>query len=111
MQPGTLKLLWITGTVIIGVGTTMVADVLLKQHALMEDWRYLLSGAVLYGAVAFPVAYALRLTSFGGLFLIWESATVVAGVTIASLLYHEPLTVQRMLAVILVIAAILLAAD
>ena len=103
-----MKSLYIALTIGVGVVATVFADVLLKQ-GVFGDWRYLIAGWAMYGAVAVPVAYALRLTSFGGLFLAWEAATVVVGVAVATAFYHEPLTFARLSAVVLAVGAIALA--
>lgn len=86
---------------------TLLADVLLKQSTL-GDWRYLAAGFVAYGLVALPVAFAFRFTSFGGLFFAWEAATVIMGVGIATIFYHEPFSLSRMLAIAFAVAAMAL---
>jgi len=93
--------------VLTGVLLTVLADVFLKRSG-GQNPGLLIFGLVLYASVAYPVALAFRLTDFGELFLIWEAATVVLGIGVATLVFQEDLSVQRVLAVILVIVALAL---
>jgi multidrug transporter EmrE-like cation transporter len=90
-----------------GVLLTVLADAFLKKSG-GQNLGLLILGLLLYASVAYPVALAFRLTDFGELFLIWEAATVIVGITIATLVFREGLSLQRILAVILVLGALVL---
>lgn len=102
-----MKFILLSVLVLGGVLLTVLADVCLKRSG-GHGSGFLILGLILYASVAYPVALAFRLTEFGELFLIWEAATVVVGITIATLVFQEDLTFQRVLAVIFVIAALIL---
>ena len=90
-----------------GVSLTVLADFFLKKSAA-HNASFLLVGIALYGLVAFPVALAFRITGFGQLFLIWEAATVVAGLIIATITFREALTWEKLAAFALVLIALVL---
>jgi multidrug transporter EmrE-like cation transporter len=93
--------------IVIGVTLTVLADVVLKKSGI-QNLRLFLLGLALYAVVAFPVALAFRLSEFGSLFIAWEAATVVLGLVIASAVFKEALTIQRLLAALFAIAALAL---
>ena len=104
-----MRLFSLSLLILCGVILTVIADVFLKRsvdHGI--NTVFLLLGLVLYASVAFPVALAFRMIEFGELFLVWEAVTVGMGVFIATVVFKEPLTVHRLVAFVLVIAALIL---
>jgi multidrug transporter EmrE-like cation transporter len=102
-----MKLILLILLVCGGVLLTVLADVFLKKSS-GQNVGFLILGLILYASVAYPVALAFRLTEFGELFLIWETATVILGIAIATAVFRERLSLQRVLALILVITALIL---
>jgi len=90
-----------------GVALTVLADVLLKKSA-GQNARFFVLGVILYALVAIPVTLAFRITEFGPLFIIWEAVTVALGLVISAVVFRETMTIQRSVAFILTIAALIL---
>ncbi|MGH7771416.1 MAG: hypothetical protein ACREQA_04195 [Candidatus Binatia bacterium] len=103
-----MKILVLTGLVMLGVSLTILADILLKKSSF-EHADYFVAGLLLYASVAVPVALAFRMTEFGWLFIIWEAVTVILGLLAASLFFGEALNSQKVIALMLSVAAIALA--
>jgi len=102
-----MKFVLLVFLVLGGVLLTVLADTFLKKSG-GQNLGLLVLGLVLYASVAYPVALAFRLTDFGELFLIWEAATVIVGIAIATLVFRESLSFHRVVAVVLVVAALIL---
>src|ERR1700733_2342292 len=100
-----MKILLVSFLVALGVCLTIVADIFLKKSN-GTDWKFILIGILLYGAIGIPVAIAFKFTEFGTLFLAWEAAAVVLGIIVASIYYKEPFTVYRGAAFILALLAL-----
>src|SRR3989338_8741847 len=100
-----MKLILVTLLIVVGVGLTIFADILLKKGGY-SDWRYLAGGFFVYGIVALPVAVAFKYTEFGQLFLVWEAAAVILGIITASWYFGEIFTIYRLVALTLALAAI-----
>jgi len=109
-NPGFMRSLILSALVLSGVSLTLIADIFLKRSGA-RDTISLFLGVVLYACVAFPVAIAFRLTEFGELFIIWEAATVIAGVILAAAVYGEELTLQKLGALIMVLIALFMVRD
>ncbi len=90
--------------VAIGVSLAALADVFLKKSGFHPGVGIVV-GLVLYALVAFPVAYAFKYISFGSLFIIWEAADVFLGVILGTVLFHEALSLQRLVAMALALGA------
>lgn len=90
-----------------GAGLTLLADIFLKKSDGFT-WNYFLAGLALYALVAFPVAMAFKLVEFGSLFVIWEALYLILGLVVGSLLFGELFTLQKGIAAVLMLAAILL---
>jgi multidrug transporter EmrE-like cation transporter len=88
-----------------GVALSMIGDVLLKQSAV-ANLVMLTGGIVFYASGAIPVAIAFKTVDFGSVFLVWEAVTVVAALVVARLLFNEPVTIQRLLALAFALTAI-----
>ncbi len=102
-----MKGLAVTAIIAFGVALTVIADIFLKKYG-WGDWRYVALGALLYAAVAVPVAIAFHYTDFGKLFIVWEAASVLLGLAVASVYYKEPFTAYRAAACVLALAALYL---
>ena len=102
-----MKFLLVSFLIIIGVGLTIAADIVLKKSN-GADWKLIVLGVLLYGVIAVPVAFAFKFTEFGTLFLVWEAVAVIFGITIASVWYKEPFTIYRLLALVLALGALVL---
>ena len=89
----------------LGVGISLVADIMLKRSDFYQV-RWLVLGVILYGLAAIPVAVLFRLVPFGSLFIIWEAAYLILGIVLASIFYGEPLTSYRFLALTLSLIAV-----
>jgi multidrug transporter EmrE-like cation transporter len=90
--------------IFVGVGLTVLADVFLKDSHFSRNGK-LAMGVLIYGSTAIFVAGAFRVSTFGSVFTLWESATVIIGILVAASRYHEPLTATRILAVLFAIIA------
>jgi multidrug transporter EmrE-like cation transporter len=102
-----MRIVLLSLLIFIGVALTVIADIFLKKSAA-QNAGYLFLGLICYACVAFPVVLAFRMTEFGKLFLIWEAVTVAAGIVIATTMFREAFTVQKLIAFILVIVALVL---
>lgn len=91
----------------LGVGLTLVADIILKKSGLYNV-KLLLLGFLLYGVIAIPVALAFRFVQFGALFIVWEAVVVIVGIIVASFYYKEPFGLWRFMALMLAVGALLL---
>lgn len=91
--------------VLVGTGLSVIADIFLKKSNL-NDYRYLIIGALFYTATALPVAVVFKYMDFGKLFLIWEAVFVLLGIAVATWYYREPFTVYRLIALILALGAL-----
>lgn len=92
----------------VGVGFSMVADVFLKKSNA-SNFKFLVVGFIFYGVAALPVAYAFKFLEFGPVFLVWEAITVIAALTIGSLIFGETITFYKSIALVFAIAAIFFA--
>lgn len=100
-----MKYLIIVASIAVGVGLTIVADIILKK-AGSTNWKYLAAGFLIYGLIAVPVAIAFKYSEFGQLFLVWEAVAVIFGVIVASMYFKEAFTVYRLAALFLALAAL-----
>ena len=101
-----MKFITFVGLILVGIGLTTAADVFLKK-SMFHDIRYLVAGILIYAMVGIPVALAFRLSSFGSLFLVWEGGTVVIGLVTALVYFGEPLSINRILALIFAVLALI----
>ena len=90
---------------ILWVAAAGAGDILLKQHRLF-DWRFA-AGCVLYIACAFFAVYCFHRSDFGVLALFWNAVSIPASVAIALVVFHEPITMRRVLMFLFSVAAIL----
>lgn len=102
-----MKISWVTALIASGVGATVIADMFLKRGAPLNS-RSVAIGAALYALVAIPVALAYREISFNALFIIWEGLTILVGLAIGILWFHEPMTTRTVIAALFAIAAMAL---
>ncbi len=89
------------------VALSVVADVFLKKSQF-QNWKLVMLGFFLYGLEAIPVAIAFQKITFGPVMIIWSAVAVTLGVLVASILFKEPLTYPKMLALIFAVVAIYL---
>lgn len=80
---------------------SIVADVYLKRH---QFWP----GIVIYGMCAIPAYFMFKITMFGQAWVLWSVVGVILGVAVATAFYSEPLTIRRMAACVLAVAALIL---
>lgn len=102
-----MKIFFLSALVVIGVTTTLAADIYLKRSGFVRVTDIIV-GIALYGSVAIPVAAAFRLAEFGFLFIAWEAVMIIAGITVATVSYGEALTTQRLLSLIFALLALVL---
>jgi multidrug transporter EmrE-like cation transporter len=102
-----VKISWVTILIASGVAATIVADMFLKKGTVLTS-RNVAIGAVLYALVAVPVTLAYREISFSALFIIWEGVTILAGLAVGMLWFHEPLTVRTVIAALFAVTAMIL---
>ncbi len=91
--------------IILGIASSIMGDVYLKRSGFY-DTRLLLLGILFYALGALPVAYAFNKMQFGIVFLIWEAFTVIVALIVASILFKEPLTTYKMVALLLAVGAL-----
>jgi len=102
-----VKISWVTILIASGVAATIVADMFLKKGTVVTS-RNVAIGAVLYALVAVPVTLAYREISFSALFIIWEGVTILAGLAVGMLWFHEPLTLRTVIAALFAVTAMIL---
>jgi len=105
-----MKFVFLYSAIGLGILLTTAADVFLKRSN-GTNVQLIAIGLSLYALVALPVAFAFRLSTFGGLFLVWEGLYISGGLLTASIVFGEPLTTRRALALLLAILALVLSYD
>lgn len=101
-----MKNLEIFALVTVGVALSMIGDVLLKRSHEGSLW-VLGGGLVFYFLGCIPVVLVFRLTTFGNVFILWEALTVILAVVVGQLLFDENITANKLVAIGLVVAAII----
>jgi len=84
----------------------ILADASLKQSIESNLYLFFI-GMILYGLTAFPVAYLFKKTDFEILFMIWEAFGVVLGLGVATFYFQEAFTLQRALALVCALGAMI----
>jgi multidrug transporter EmrE-like cation transporter len=90
--------------IVLGVGFSMIGDVLLKKSHT-DNYKLFMLGLFFYALGAVPVAFAFVKIDFGSVFLIWEAVTVIIALVIATFLFKEIFTVYRFIALFLALGA------
>jgi hypothetical protein len=62
-----------------------------------------------YAAMSFIAIATFRHASWGWIFIVWNVVSLAVGLALALAVYHEPMTLRRILATLLLLAAIFLA--
>ena len=92
----------------VGVGVSMVGDVFLKKSG-GDNFKMLALGFIFYGLGAFPIALTFKYLDFGVVFLVWQALTIIVALIIGRMLFGEIMTINKVLALILVSTAMVLA--
>lgn len=100
-----MKIVYLLSLVAVGVAVSMLADYFLKKSGFY-NFNLLAVGFILYGIAAFPVAAAFQFTQFGIVFLIWEAMTVTLALLMGMIIFKEPLTSLKAVALSLAILTI-----
>lgn len=103
-----MKLLLSAGLIFIGVGVSMVGDVFLK-NSNAENLKMLALGFIFYGLGAFPVALSFKYIEFGVVFLIWQALTLITALIVGRILFGEIMTINKIVALVLISIAMILA--
>jgi multidrug transporter EmrE-like cation transporter len=98
------KILFSVLLIVCGVALSMIGDVFLKKSHT-TDYKLFALGLFFYALGAVPVAFAFKKIEFGSVFLIWEAVTVIAALTIASLIFKEAFSIYKLIALVLALAA------
>jgi multidrug transporter EmrE-like cation transporter len=98
------KIISSTLLIVCGVAFSMVGDVFLKKSH-MNNYKLFALGIFFYALGAVPVAFAFKKIEFGSVFLIWEAVTVIAALSIASLVFKESFTMYKAIALLLALGA------
>jgi len=91
----------------IAICLEVLADAFLKKSASSGDITLFLVGMILYGTTAFPVVYLFNRKDFEIVFLVWEAFGVVLGLVVATLYFREAFTLQKVIALIFSIGALI----
>lgn len=85
-----------------------VADVLFKSARGFD--RLFLVGVCLYAISSLPAlyVYAYEKAKFGYVAIVWCAASVLIGLLVASVFFHERFTIRRAISAALAIAAVVL---
>lgn len=82
-------------------GMAILADSVIKNGS------YVL-GAVIYAACVLPAIYSFRNEEFGWVTVAWAAMSLLIGLLVSVVVFHEPLTGKRLLAAILAVVATVL---
>jgi multidrug transporter EmrE-like cation transporter len=105
-MPG-LNKFWSALFVLVWVVVAFYADVLFKRAATLGSWSFI-AGCSIYTCTSVFAFYSYRLQQWGWIGLVWSSLSVMATLLSSVFLFGEPFTMQRRIAAILALAAILL---
>jgi multidrug transporter EmrE-like cation transporter len=93
--------MWIAFYLIVQLLIAQWADCVLKN-------RGFILGMTLYSLSAIPAWFLYRDAAFGRVAILWSLGTIVIGVTLGSLYFHEPMSARRWVGLILAVIAICL---
>lgn len=77
------------------------ADFLIKNGHL---W----CGALLYAGCAWPAYWCFRYSEFGYVTIVWSASAVIVGVLVGRCVFHEQITVLRVVGLIAAVVAVML---
>jgi multidrug transporter EmrE-like cation transporter len=104
-MPG-LNKFWSALFVLVWVVVAFYADVLFKRAATLGSWSFI-AGCSIYTCTSFCLLF-ISFAAGGWIGLVWSSLSVMATLLSSVFLFGEPFTMQRRIAAILALAAILL---
>jgi multidrug transporter EmrE-like cation transporter len=96
--------------IVLGAMLTIVGDTYLKRSHGLDRLGDLGLGLCFYMLGCVPVIFAFKQADFSVVFIVWESVTLVIAIGIGRILFGEAVTLDRLLAVALAIAALILSA-
>lgn len=102
-----MRIFNIIGLIFMGVSLSMIADYFLKVSNF-SNYRYLAVGALFYASAAIPVAAVFRTAQFGVVFIIWEAMVVSLALVMGAVLFKEPMTGLKFVALLFAFATIIL---
>ena len=94
-----------SGAILTGIFFSIVGDIFLKRSEF-QNLELLGFGVLFYALGAIPVAFAFRKLQFGTVFLVWEAFSVIIALIIANVLFNEPLSIYKYIALFLAVGAL-----
>ena len=90
---------------LLGVSVSTIADILLKKSD-GTNWWYIIVGVILYGLPAIPLAFVFNKLDFVVVFIIWQALSMILAVIFSIFMFHETMTLSRVLSVVFAVVAI-----
>jgi multidrug transporter EmrE-like cation transporter len=94
--------------VLLWVAIATYGDVCFKTAGGFHSWRFLI-GALCYLSTSIIAVTTFNRQQWGWIFIVWSCLALALGIWLSVVLYHEPFTMRRAIAAVLVVVALFLA--
>jgi len=94
--------------IFVWVALATYADTCFKACERLTGWRFLI-GTSCYASCAFLAVATFRRQQWGWIVIVWNCVSLAVSMFLSVALYREPFTFRRIVASLLVLAAIFLA--